>query len=92
MRSPISLSRNLELLNTMFDTRTYLWGKLDRKRLPADLSRYLDLCESRGLYQAVADRLGKTRDEAKHGVMVAFYDKPGHPNAVARCSTNCFRP
>ena len=69
-----------------------LGEELDRRRLSSDLRRYLELCERRGLYQAVADRLGKTRDEAKHGVMVAFFDKPWHRNAVARRWTNCFRP
>lgn len=74
----------------MMDTHTYLWGGFDRKRLPADLRHYLELCERRGLYQAVADRLGKTRDDAKHGIMVAFFDKPGHPNAVAKALDQLF--
>jgi hypothetical protein len=69
--------------NTTMDKSTLLGGGFDRRRLPADLRRYLELCEKRGLYQAVADRLGRTRDKAKKGVMVAFFDKPGHPNAVA---------
>jgi hypothetical protein len=80
----------LMLDNTMMDKNTLLGGGFDRKRLPADLRRYLELCEARGLYQAVADRLGKTRDEAKHGVMVAFFDKPGHPNAVAKALDQLF--
>jgi hypothetical protein len=68
--------------HTMLDKNTSLRGGFDRKRLPADLRRYLELCEARRLYQAVADRLGRTREEAKHGVMVAFYDRPSHRNAV----------
>ena len=66
------------------DKDTLLGGGLDRNRLPADVRRYVELCEARGLYQMVADRLGngKTRDEAKHSVMVVFFDKPWHHNAV----------
>ena len=67
----------------MMDKHPQLGGEFDRDRLPADLRRYLELCEARGLYQAVADRLGKTRDEAKQGVMVVFFDKPWHRNAVS---------
>jgi hypothetical protein len=69
--------------NTMMDKDTLLGGGFDRNGLPADLRHYLELCETRGLYQAVADRLGKTRDDAKHGVMVVFFDKPWHRNAVS---------
>jgi hypothetical protein len=74
----------------MFDTRSYLGGGFDRKRLPADLRRYLELCEGRGLYQAVADRLGRTRNEAKHGIMVSFFDKPWHHNATAKALEHLF--
>jgi hypothetical protein len=76
--------------NTMFDTRSYLGGGFDRKRLPADLRRYVELCERRGLYQAVANRLGRTRDEAKHGIMVSFFDKPWHRNATAKALEHLF--
>jgi hypothetical protein len=69
--------------NIMMDTRPQLEGGFDRKRLSADLQRYLELCEGRRLYQTVADRLGRTRDEAKKRVMVVFYDKPDRPNEVA---------
>ena len=68
--------------NTMMDKNTLLGGGFNRKRLPADLCRYVELCEARSLYQTVADRIGKTRDEAKHSVMVAFYDRSWHHNAV----------
>ena len=66
----------------MMDKDTLLGGGFDRKRLSADRRRYLELCEARGLYQAVADRLGRTREEAKRRVMVVFFDKPWHRNAV----------
>ena len=69
--------------NTMFDKNPQLGGKLDRGRLPADVKGYLKFCEGRRLYQAVADRLGKTRDEAKDRVMVVFFDKPWHHNKVS---------
>ncbi len=69
--------------NTMMDKNPLLGGKLDRGRLPGDLDRYLELCESRGLYQAVADRLGKSRDEAKKRIMVVFFNKPWHHNKVS---------
>jgi hypothetical protein len=72
---------SLMLDDTMMDKDTLLGGGFDRKGLPADLRRYLELCEARGLYQTVADGLGKTRDEAKHSVMVVFFDKPWHRNA-----------
>jgi len=55
----------------MMDKNPQLEGAFGRARLPSDLRRYLELCEARGLYQTVADRLGKTRDE------------PGHRNAVS---------
>lgn len=67
----------------MLDKGSYLVGELERRRLPTDLRCYLESCESRGLYQAVADRLGKTRDEAKKKIMTVFFDKPWHRNAVS---------
>lgn len=67
----------------MMDKDRYPAGQLDRGRLPADLRRYLELCEARRLYATVASRLGKSRDEAKRGVMVVFFDKPWHKNAVS---------
>lgn len=69
--------------HTMMDKDHQHGGPIDRRRLPNDLRRYLELCEARGLYQAVADRLGKTREEAKKGVMVVFFDKPWHRNGVS---------
>jgi len=69
--------------NTMMDKNPQLGGEIDRGRLPSDLRRYLQLCEARGLYQSVADRLGRTREEAKRGIMVVFFDKPSHRNAVS---------
>ena len=39
----------------MMDTRPQLVGELNRGRLPGDLRRYLELCEARGLYQAVLE-------------------------------------
>lgn len=38
----------------------------------------------------MADRLGGTRDEAKRGVMVAFYDRPTHRNAVCTVLNELF--
>jgi hypothetical protein len=76
--------------NTMMDKDTLLGGGFDRERLPADLRRYIELCEARGLYQTVADCLGKTRDEAKHSVMVVFFDKPWHHNAVTAALDQLF--
>jgi hypothetical protein len=67
-----------------------LVGEIDRGRLPADLLAYRELCEARGLYQTVADRLGKTRDEAKKSIMVVFFDKPWHRNAVFAILENLF--
>jgi len=74
---------SLMMDNTMMDKNPLLEGAFDRARLPNDLRGYIELCEARGLYQAVAHRVGKTRDEAKQGVMVVFFDKPGHRNAVS---------
>lgn len=59
-------------------------GGNGRGRLTADLREYLGLCESRRLYQSIADHLGVTRDKAKRSVMVAFYGKPHHQNNAAR--------
>jgi hypothetical protein len=61
--------------NTMMDTNSLFGEGFDRKSLPPDLQRYLEACEHRALYLAVADRLGKTRDGAKHSVMVVLFDK-----------------
>jgi hypothetical protein len=66
----------------MMDKNTLLGGRFGREELAADLRSYVELCEARGLYQIVADRLGKTRDNAKHSVMVALYDRPSHRNGV----------
>ena len=76
--------------NTMMDKDTLLGGGFDRKGLPPDMRRYIELCEARGLYQVVADRLGKTREEAKHGVMVVFFDKPWHRNKVSEVLEGLF--
>jgi hypothetical protein len=51
--------------------------------VPLTLLRTGIICETRGLDQAVADRLSKTRDEAKARIMVVFFDKPWHCNAVS---------
>jgi hypothetical protein len=67
----------------MLDKNHLVEGEIDRARLPDDLRVYLELCEARGLYQTLADRLGKTRDEAKKAIMVVFFDKPSHRNAVS---------
>jgi hypothetical protein len=67
----------------MMDKRGCLAGGFERQRLPADLRRYLELCEGRALYQTVADRLGVTRDAAKRRVMVTLFDKPWHRNRVS---------
>jgi hypothetical protein len=74
----------------MMDTRPQLEGGFDRKRLSGDLRHYLKLCESRRLYQTLADRLGKTRDEAKHDIMVVFYDEPWHRNKAAAALDELF--
>jgi hypothetical protein len=71
------------LVNSMMDTHPLLDGTFDRGRLPGDLRRYLELCEGRALYQTVADRLGKSRDEAKKAILVVFFDRPWHHNAVS---------
>ena len=76
--------------NTMFDKDSLFGGRFDRGRLPEDLRRYLDLCEARGLYQTVADRLGRTRDEAKKAVMVVFFDKPWHRNRLSAALDEMF--
>lgn len=81
---------SLMMDNTMMDKNPQLEGTLDRKRLPGDLRRYLELCEARGLYQAVADRLGKTRDDAKKKTMQVFFDKPWHHNATSRALDELF--
>jgi len=57
---------------------------LGRSGLSGDLRRYLALCEAGGLYQAVADHLGVTRDEAKPKVMQVFFDVPWHRNRTYR--------
>lgn len=62
--------------NTMMDKNHQCWGGLDRGGLYDELRRYIGKCEARGLYQAVADRLGMTRDAAKQRVMVVLYGKP----------------
>ena len=69
--------------NIMMDSQECLVGGFDRARLPDDLRRYLDSCERKALYQAVAERLGKTRDDAKKRVMVVLFDKPWHRNATS---------
>ena len=81
---------NTMMDNTMMDKDTLLGGGFDRKGLPPDMRRYIELCEARGLYQLVADRLGKTREEAKHGVMVVFFDKPWHRNKVSEVLEGLF--
>jgi hypothetical protein len=81
---------SLMMDNTMMDTRPQLAGEVNRTLLSSDLRRYIEHCESRGLYQAVANRLGKTRDQAKKRVMVAFFDKPGRPNAAFQVLAQLF--
>jgi hypothetical protein len=74
----------------MMDNRDCLAGGFERQRLPADLRCYLELCESRALYQTVADRLGMTRDQAKRRVMVVLFDKPWHRNKVSEVMQGLF--
>ena len=81
---------SIMLDNVMLDSDTLLGGEIERNRLPADLRRYVELCEARGLYQAVADRLGKTRDEAKQSVMVVFFDKSCHHNKAGAVMEELF--
>jgi hypothetical protein len=69
--------------NIMLDKNPLLAGGLDRRRLPFDLRRYVELCERRGLYQTVADHLGVARDVAKRRIMVVFFDRPWHRNTVS---------
>jgi len=87
----------LMLDSVMLDKQTALDWKLERGRLPGDLRAYLALCEQRGLYLAVADRLGLTgddgkdpRDEAKKRVFVVFFDKPWHRNRTYRVLAELF--
>ena len=61
--------------NLMMDRGSPLGVRIDRESLPDDLRRYLAACEKRELYEEVARQLGKTRDDAKKGVMVALFDK-----------------
>jgi len=67
----------------MMDGHGCLMGGFDREQLPGDLRHFLELCESRALYQTVADRLGRTRDAAKKRVMVVLFDRPWHHNKVS---------
>jgi hypothetical protein len=67
----------------MFDKNTLFEGELDRRRLPSDLRRYLELCERRALYQTLAETLGVDRETAKHQIMVVFYGRPGLRNAAS---------
>jgi hypothetical protein len=71
-RHPLSLMMD----SIMMDKNPQVSGKIDRACLSPDLRSYLALCESRGLYQAVANQLGSTRDKTKNRVMVALYAKP----------------
>lgn len=70
------------LASTMLDKPARPDWHLDRNRLPDDVNSYLTLCESRALYQTVADALGTTRDQAKRKVLAAFFDIPSHRNRV----------
>lgn len=93
-----SLSHMMD--NTMMDTRPQPAGETvdaalgvgipSAGRLPADLRHYLDLCQSRGLYQAVADRLGKPREEVKQRIMVVFYGKPSLRTPVSKVLDELF--
>jgi len=88
--APALMLDNTMLANTMLDNPARLAGGLDRDRLPADHRRYLELCERRGLYQAVADQLGTTRDVAKRRVMVALFDRPWRRNMVCEALAGLF--
>jgi hypothetical protein len=68
--------------HNMLDSDPLNAGGIDRKRLPSDLRRYLELCEARMLYATLADRLGKTRDEAKKMFFSVVFDKPWHSNTT----------
>jgi hypothetical protein len=74
----------------MLDNRGCLAGGFDRGRLPGDLRHFLELCESRALYQTVADRLGRMRDAAKKRVMVVLFDRPWHRNKVSNILDELF--
>jgi hypothetical protein len=81
---------HLMLDNTMLDSAPQFVGKSGRRRLPADMRRYLETVEARGLYRAVAGRLRATRDEVKRRVLAVFFDKPGHHNRVSRVMDELF--
>ena len=81
---------NTMLDATMLDNRGCLAGGFDRGRLPGDLRHFLELCESRALYQTVADRLGRMRDAAKKRVMVVLFDRPWHRNKVSNILDELF--
>jgi hypothetical protein len=85
-------TRDLPPSHTLYDGQTMMdnrhpngvvFGRLDRAALPADLRAFLELCEGRGLYQAVADRLNKTRIEVKKRVLAALFDRAWRRNAVS---------
>jgi len=53
-------------------------------KLPPGIGAYLAACERRGLYQAVADRLGMPREDAKPRVMAVFFGRPHHRTRASR--------
>jgi hypothetical protein len=89
-------AHHLMLDKVMLDNRPLLAGKIDREAkafreaLPADMRRYLETVEARGLYQAVAGKLGVTRNEIKRRVLAVFFDKPEHRNRVSRVLDELF--
>lgn len=76
--------------HNMLDKNPLFGERIGRDCLSADLRCFLESCESRCLYQTIADRLGKTRDESKRAVMVAFFDKPWHQNTVTAAMDELF--
>jgi len=68
---------------SMMDNRPQEEVDLDRTALPADLRRYLELCENRGFYQAVASKLNMHRADVKKRVLATLFDRPWRRNAIS---------
>lgn len=74
---------SLMMHHTMMHAHPQSEVAFDRTALPADLRRYLELCEARSFYQTVANQLGRTRDAAKKRIMAVFFGRPWHHNKVS---------
>jgi hypothetical protein len=76
--------------DTMMDKNTLLGEGFDRAGLSDDLRHWVELCETRRLYETVAAQLGTTREEAKRRVMIVLFDKPWHHNAASEALEKLF--